>query len=588
MINEYTSRFYKNEQNFKIKAYHNVRNLSDLCDIFYDGYLGPQAPHKGECPYDIIWFTISDDYKTNFTFSFEIDPHTFNEFDFQWMNDNHLVTSKKIDVMDKRLKLETLNGLAIDKLYENIYDGTQNGLDKFIERVCGLTDNELSNEAFIMKILQQYGFKRSDYFIYEDEQDMNESIDRNLSNVIYYALFLDSESRNKLEKIVPSNAYKIFCDHMTIAFKTSFTDEVVDKCESILGKEYSLLATTIGKTDDVMAVGVETDCFSTNNNKHITLCTLTANGKPVQSNNIKEWKALRNPIALNGVVKAFTTNGLSEGKKKQYVRQDIMLDASRGDYGMSESLQMNEVEAQDISLKSFEVKDELNPKFWVNNKINSKVRLRLLDLADEFFDTLSINWVKPKDIVLTGSIANYNWSKYSDVDVHILIDYNEVWKKKEFVQDYFDSKKALWSQEHEDLTIYGFPVEMYVEDSNNDNPSSGIYSLNKNKWIVEPNDFQDAELNEDYIKDRSAKIMTEIDEIEEKISKETDNHKLEVLSKKAKKLFDTLHKQRQESLTKHGEMGTYNIIWKVLRRTEYLDKIWEIINKVYNKVNSLK
>lgn len=272
----------------------------------------------------------------------------------------------------------------------------------------------------------------------------------------------------------------------------------------------------------------------------------------------------------------------------EYVRQGI-IPYGDGEMCIGESEEpLNEVEASDISLKSFKIQDKLNPKFWINNKINSRVRLKLLDLADEFIESLAVDWVKPKDIVITGSIANYNWSKYSDVDVHILIDFKEVWKKTEFVQDYFDSKKALWAQEHEQLKIYGFPVEMYVEDTNGDNPSSGIYSLNKNKWIVEPNDFQDAQLNEPFIKDKAAKIMTEIDNIDDKIKKETDNHKLEVLSTKLKKLFDKLHKQRQESLDKNGEMGTYNIIWKVLRRSGHLDKIWEIINTVYNKVNSIK
>ena len=79
-----------------------------------------------------------------------------------------------------------------------------------------------------------------------------------------------------------------------------------------------------------------------------------------------------------------------------------------------------------------------------------------------------------------------------------------------------------------------------------------------------------------------------IDDTEEKLKLETDNHKLEILSKKMKDLFDKLHKQRKESLDKHGELGTYNIIWKVLRRTGRLDKIREIINNIYNKVNSLK
>jgi len=275
--------------------------------------------------------------------------------------------------------------------------------------------------------------------------------------------------------------------------------------------------------------------------------------------------------------------------KHKKVNQEIMLNASMGDMvGIAECERIDEVEEDDINLKSFEVQDELNPKFWINGKINSRVRLKLLDLADEFYDSMNIKWVKPKDIVLTGSIANYNWSKYSDVDVHILVDYNKVWKKKEFVEDYFNSKKELWLQDHEGLKIYGFPVEMYVEDADEKNPNSGIYSLNKNKWIVKPNNFQDAKINEDYIKKRAAKIMTFIDDVQDKLRNEKDSHKLEQLSTKVKKLFNRLHKQRQESLDKNGEMGTYNIIWKVLRRTEYLDKMWDIINTIYNKINSIK
>lgn len=440
MVNEYTSIYFKDKENYTIMAYHTVRR-DCIYDIFYDGYLDPKAEHKGECPYNIIWFSISDDYDGSFRFSFEIDQQTFKEMGFKWQNDTHLTTPCKIDVMDKRLRIVKINGVNIDELFKRFYDNTQKGLEDFIERACMLTNNELSNELFIDKLLQQYGFKHSDWFG-EEEEDIEES------------------------------------------------------------------------------------------------------------------------------------------KKDKFIRQGLI------NYGDGE--QLNEVEASNISLKSFEIQDELNPKFWINNKINSRVRLKLLDLADEFIDNLAVDWVKPEDIVLTGSIANYNWSKYSDVDVHILIDFKKVWNKTEFVQDYFDSKKALWSQKHENLKIYGFPVEIYVEDVNQDNPNSGIYSLNKNKWIVKPNDFQDADLNEKYIKEHSARIMTQIDNIEEKIKTEKDNHKLEVLSTKLKNLFDKLHKQRKESLDKHGEMGTYNIIWKVLRRSGHLDKIWEIINTIYNKVNSLK
>ena len=600
-INEYTSRYYEGKQNFNIKAYHNTtfENMRKIC---LEGRINPKAYHSGECPWDIIWFTIGDDYATPYVFSYQIDEKTFKEKNFEWQNDIHLTTPNSISLLDKRLRIEKIKGVLIDELFERLYGDTQEEKNKFWDVLFKLSNGELGSEAFVMKILQQYNLKIYDFFGEDGVRNFKEEGIENIedynshfvwenkireseNNVVYYGVFIDDESKGKLSSFIPDDAYKVFCDHMTIAFKTQFTEEIVSYCEEMLGEEVELTATHIGMTEDVIAVAVETECESLNNTKHITLCTLSPKGRPVQSNNITEWQPLPTPITLHGTVKAFPFN-MTEDKK--YIRQGI-IPYGDGECCIGENEErLNEVEASDISLKSFEIQDDLNPKFWINNKLNSRIRLKLLDLADEFIDTLAVDWVKPEDIVLTGSIANYNWSKYSDVDVHILIDYKKVWKKTEFVQDYFDSKKELWTQEHGDLKIYGFPVEMYVEDTNADNPSSGVYSLNENKWIKEPNDFQDAELNENYIKRISAKIMTAIDNIEDKIKEEKDNHKLETSSEKLKKLFDKLHKQRQESLGKHGEMSTYNIIWKVLRRSGYLDKIWDIINNVYNKVNSIK
>lgn len=270
------------------------------------------------------------------------------------------------------------------------------------------------------------------------------------------------------------------------------------------------------------------------------------------------------------------------------IRQFIGDDVLRKE-GFLENVQhINEVDTNDISLKSFETKDSLHPKFWVNDKLNSRVRLKLLDIADDFLDELSISWVKPKDIVLTGSIANYNWSKYSDIDVHIIINYKDVYHKKEFVEDYFGSKKELWSNNHDGLKIYGFPVEIYVEDENAKTYSNGVYSLNKNEWIKEPKDLQDVKINEDYVKEYSASLMTKIDEIEKQLNKEKDNHKITVLGKKIKNIFDKLKTLRKDGLKSKGEMSSGNVIWKLFRRMGYLDKIWDIIYNTYNKANSIK
>lgn len=244
-----------------------------------------------------------------------------------------------------------------------------------------------------------------------------------------------------------------------------------------------------------------------------------------------------------------------------------------------------------IDMSSFEPQDELNPKVWLsNNLINSRVRLRLLDIADNFFDSLDIDWVDVDDIILTGSLANYNWSKYSDFDVHIILDFSKVDEKTEFVSDYFNTKKKLWNIEHEDLKIYGFPVELYVQDVNEPHSSTGIYSLEKNEWIVEPKreNFKDIKLNKKYIKIKSLEIMDKIDHIYDMISRETDEYKIEFISKKIKKLFDKIKGLRKEGLKKHGEYSTFNIIFKLLRRMGYIDKLYEMKINIYDKLKSLK
>lgn len=241
----------------------------------------------------------------------------------------------------------------------------------------------------------------------------------------------------------------------------------------------------------------------------------------------------------------------------------------------------------EISLDSFEVKDELNPKFWVGGKLKTNVRIRLLDIAHDFFEDLDVRWIKPKDVVLTGSLANYNWSKYSDIDLHIIVDFSEVYDKTEFVEDYFNSKKIIWNEAHDTLKIYGFPVEVYVEDYKAPSESSGVYSLVTNEWINEPEQMDDGKMHRDYIKDVSAKCMNKIDELSDKCETK-DIEVLKKVSYKAKRLFDGLKDLRKKGLkSPYKEMSSGNIIWKVLRRTEYLDKLYEIIDKTYNKIKTI-
>lgn len=254
------------------------------------------------------------------------------------------------------------------------------------------------------------------------------------------------------------------------------------------------------------------------------------------------------------------------------------------------SLSKKDLSNPSVDLSSFRPQKELHPKIWPNGKLNSKVRLRLLDIADDFIETLKVDWAKPKDVILTGSLANYNWSKFSDFDLHIIIDFAEVDDRVEFVKDYFDSKKKIWNEQHENLKIYGFPVEVYVQDANELHTASGVYSLERNKWLRTPekDSIKAIKLNKFFIKEKVFKFMRQIDALEEALNKTDDVNNAEQIGLKAKALLDKIKGIRKEALAKGGEMSSGNIIFKVARRTGYISKLIDIKTKTYDKMLSIK
>lgn len=244
-----------------------------------------------------------------------------------------------------------------------------------------------------------------------------------------------------------------------------------------------------------------------------------------------------------------------------------------------------EVEADDISLKDFRLHKDLEPSLWdEEDKLIKGVRNRLLDIADDFVDTLATPWVKVKDVVFTGSLANYNWSSYSDIDLHVIIKFKDVWEKRtDFVSDYFKTKKKEWAAAHNNLKINGYPVEITVEDEDEPTTATGVYSLKSNKWLQEPGDINDARMNQEYIKTKASEYMTKIDDIIDDINKADDSKEKWKHAEKLMALFDKLKTMRHEGLASEAsEMSSGNIIWKVLRRAGYIEDLWNTVNNAYD------
>ena len=240
---------------------------------------------------------------------------------------------------------------------------------------------------------------------------------------------------------------------------------------------------------------------------------------------------------------------------------------------------INEIVTPDeVNTSSIQLHDTLSPLIFNQDLMNDDVRISLLRNAIEFIKFCDIENLRFKDIVLTGSLANYNYNENSDLDVHIILNMEQISENKFFVEDYFKLKKQIWS-DNIPIQVKGYDVEMYIQDSTSIHHSSGIYSLISNKFIVKPIN-KIITINTDEIKLKTSAFMNLIDSLHELINSNSFMNKYELLKNKLKKY-------RQSGLESSGEFSTENLVYKLLRNSGYLDKLINLKNNHLRKKLSL-
>lgn len=232
----------------------------------------------------------------------------------------------------------------------------------------------------------------------------------------------------------------------------------------------------------------------------------------------------------------------------------------------------------DEIINSFITRDDLNPKIWdKDNTLNKEVREKLLGVANEFINFLGVP-ILVEDIIFTGSLSNYNWSKYSDIDLHVVADFTQFSDELlPLYQELFKVKKTLFNTDH-DIKIFGYEVELYVQDSNEAHFSSGVYSVLFDEWSNKPKK-ENVKIDKNLIHEKSKQWMEIIDTALEAASDVTADDAREIL----KKCKDKLKKYRTCGLEKEGEYSDENLVFKVLRRNGYIEKLMNFENDVVDK-----
>ena len=138
-------------------------------------------------------------------------------------------------------------------------------------------------------------------------------------------------------------------------------------------------------------------------------------------------------------------------------------------------------------LESFKLSDavkfhnKLNPKLWDRREhLIPEIKEQLMTIAEDFAQFLGVKNLDIKDVTVSGSNAAYSYTPHSDIDLHLVVEFPQS-ENYDIFRELVDAKKSIYNKEH-DIKIKGIPVELYVQASDEEHHSQGIYSLIQNDW----------------------------------------------------------------------------------------------------------
>lgn len=206
----------------------------------------------------------------------------------------------------------------------------------------------------------------------------------------------------------------------------------------------------------------------------------------------------------------------------------------------------------------------LNPKLFINvngkYEIIPKVLNKLKEIALAFVDYLEDEGVSMNvaDIQLLGSNCGYDYTDKSDIDLHIVTDFEAISCDSELLQIALNAERTKFNTDH-DITIKGIDVELYVEDVKAGTNSNGIYSILHNNWVKYP----EPENNE---MPEYESYLIQWKNIIDKALCSDNLHEVQ-------RIINRLYMMRKNSLATQGRFSAGNLIFKNLRNEGLLDAL---------------
>jgi len=218
--------------------------------------------------------------------------------------------------------------------------------------------------------------------------------------------------------------------------------------------------------------------------------------------------------------------------------------------------------------------DELNPQLFLNDELRPEVRSQLQSIANAFREFIGVENIALIDITISGSNAAYTYTPHSDIDLHLVVDFDEL-SHDEVYKELFNAKKNDFNIKH-DIKVRSYDVEVYVQDSNQPHTSLGEYSVAKGEWNRIPTKHR-ASLDDTATKDKYEKLHDLV------IRALASNNEEYVNS-----IVDLIGRYRKAGLSEKGEFSPENLAFKVLRKNGLMQKLYDKKDNHYDASLSLE
>lgn len=205
----------------------------------------------------------------------------------------------------------------------------------------------------------------------------------------------------------------------------------------------------------------------------------------------------------------------------------------------------------------------LNQELWDGDTLRPEVREKLLAFSRAWGHFAKIPPELVQDVHMVGGSAGYNWTPFSDIDVHLIVDRSKLGSDRALVDEFLATKKSYWTVAHQ-IKVKGLPVEPYAQDVEEASPpGQGVYSLTRGEWVQRPSwDVPNRSRDPGF----RAKVQSYLDTIDDLISRDAPDEEVSALK-------DKLKNMRKAGISKGGEFSPENFMFKELRNNGALDRL---------------